>query len=142
VWKFYALVAAIWIALMPPLFTEGACTAEYEAATKAVAAQGKRLNTSEGALQYWREQSVPVSLVTPEQCRQVKPRFSDRCGTGALVYATVPIQNVVCRVYRDDTIKIQLHYDEKDRLMRFRSDMKPYKSLPIPVAGVVIHWAR
>lgn len=33
VWKVYTLIAGVWLALTPPLFTGGACSAEYEAVT-------------------------------------------------------------------------------------------------------------
>lgn len=100
------------------------------------------MRSPDAALQYWRGKAVPVSLVSPEACRRVKPRFLDRCGPGALVYATVPVRNWVCRTDRDGSVEVQLHYDDKDRLARFGSEMKPYRSLPLPFSDTAIHWAR
>jgi hypothetical protein len=30
-WRFYAAVALVWLALSPPLFTNGVCSAEFDA---------------------------------------------------------------------------------------------------------------
>jgi hypothetical protein len=56
--------------------------------------------------------------------------------------AKVPVGNVVCRVYRDDEIRVWLHYDSRDRLSRMQVEMSPFKSLPIPFTDTRIHWAR
>ena len=64
------------------------------------------------------------------------------CGSGALVYAVVPVNNRICSFYRDDGIKVQLHYDERDRLIRMVTDMNPFKSLRLPFVGVTVHWGK
>jgi len=50
------------------------------------------------------------------------------------------VKNLVCSAYRDDEVRIQLHYDDRDRLARVLVVMNPYKSLPLP--GFMLHWAR
>lgn len=56
--------------------------------------------------------------------------------------ARVPVKDRICSIYRDDEIRVQLHYDEHDRLSRLEADMSPFKSLPIPFMNTTIHWAR
>jgi hypothetical protein len=79
---------------------------------------------------------VPV-----EQCRRAKPRWLQSCGGGPIVHARVPVRNIVCKLYRDDEIRVRLFYDERGRLTQTQFDMNPYKSLPL-VGGIVLHWAR
>jgi hypothetical protein len=79
IWLF-ALIALVWLALMPPLFTAGACTREFDATTRRVEDERKRLASST--------------------------------------------------------------YDSRDRLTRMQMEMKSYQSLPLPVFGTALHWAR
>jgi len=129
-----------WAALMPPLFTRGECTAEFDATTRRVEGDRKRLASSDLAAAYWRESQVRHSVLSNEQCRRAKPRVLQSCGDGSLVVALVPIRNVICSVYRDDKVTIYLQYDNRDRLTRMQMEMQPYHSLPI--LGTTLHWAR
>ena len=70
------------------------------------------------------------------------PRFLSHCASGTLVYADVPVENAICRLYRDEDIRVQLQYDERGRLARTQVDMDPYKSLPIPGMERQFHWGR
>ena len=141
-WRFYALVALIWVALSPPLFTGGACTQEFNEITNRVQRDGGRLRSVESSSEYFRSIGAPVSVITPERCRESKPRFISNCGSATVVYAKVPVSNTVCRIYRDEDVKVTLVYDDKGRLSRFNTDMAPFKSLPIPFSASFIHWAR
>ncbi len=141
-WRLYVLIAVVWIAMAPPLFTGGACTAEFEAKTNEVLKNGRSLNSPDAALTYFRAGGTPVSAITPERCRESKPRFMSRCGLGTVVFAKVPVKNPVCSFYRDSDIKVYIDYDEKGRPQRFNTDMAPYKSLPIPGTKTLIHWGR
>ena len=141
-WRIYAAIALAWLLLMPPLFTGGDCTAEFDAEAARIEADMPRIRTYDAAMQYWGERHQPVAVVTPDDCRRAKPRFLSSCGSGPLVYAKVPVRNTICRIYRDPEIKVQLHYDEHGRLMRIATDMDPFKSLPIPFTHTTIHWAR
>ncbi len=136
------LVAVVWAALMPPLFTGGECTAEFEATTQRVEGDRKRLASSAMAAAYWREMQVRHSVLSNEQCRRAKPRVLQSCGDGALVVALVPVRNTICSLYRDDKVTIYLQYDNRDRLARLHMEMKPYQSLPLPILGTTLHWAR
>lgn len=56
--KFLILVAIIWAALMPPLFTNGACTAEFDRESARLAQDQKSLRSPAMADAYWRERSI------------------------------------------------------------------------------------
>jgi hypothetical protein len=140
--RILAVVALVWLALLPPLFTAGACTAEFDHEASRLAADQKSLATPALAQAYWSSRQVPISVVSAEQCRRGKPRFVEVCGSGVLVHAVVPVQNRICRFYRDDGIRVQLQYDDRNRLARMITEMNPFASLPLSWLGVTLHWAR
>lgn len=135
-----AVIAIAWLLLLPPLFTDGACSAEFETATKRVESDRQAMRTPELAATYFHDRRIPYTVYSLSQCRRAKPRSVVNCGDGPLVYAKAPVKNPVCRIYRDDEVRIHLHYDDRDRLARTVVDMSPYKSLPLP--GITLHWAR
>ena len=135
-------VAIIWLALMPPLFTNGACTAEFDAENSRLAADMASIKTSVAADSYYSARGVPHAVLSVDECRHRKPRNLSRCGDGPLVIAKVPVKNLVCRIYRDDEITVILQYDVRDRLVKEEVEMLPYKTLPIPMTKVAIHWGR
>lgn len=139
---FFAILAVIWIALLPPLFTGGKCTAEFDAAAQRIEADRKAIASPERAAAYWRERQVRHAVMSPEQCRRKKPRTLERCGDGGLVIAFIPVRNTICSLYRDDTVRVYLQYDMFDRLARMHMEMSPYKSLPLPFLGSTLHWGR
>jgi hypothetical protein len=139
--KFLALVALIWLLLLPPLFTEGACTREFDEEHARVEADRAAMRGANQAVRYWNGRGIRPRLVSVDNCRRAKPRDLQSCGSGPFVEASVPVRNLVCKVYRDDEIRVRLFYDERDRLERSSVDMSPFYSLPIP--GVTtIHWAK
>lgn len=140
--RILAVVALVWLVLLPPLFTGGACTAEFDHETSRLAADQKSLATPALAQAYWSSRQVPISVVSAEQCRRGKPRFVEVCGSGVLVHAVVPVQNRICRFYRDDGIRVQLQYDDRNRLARMITEMNPFTSLPLSWLGISLHWAR
>jgi hypothetical protein len=81
-------------------------------------------------------------VLSIDGCRDRKPRNLSRCGDCPLVIAKVPVKNLACRIYRDHEIAVMLQYDAQDRLARDEVEMQPYKTLPIPMTKVAIHWAR
>ncbi len=140
--RILAAIALVWLVLLPPLFTGGACTAEFDHETSRLAADQKSLATPALAQAYWSSRQVPISVVSAEQCRRGKPRFVEVCGSGVLVHAVVPVQNRICRFYRDDGIRVQLQYDDRNRLARMITEMNPFTSLPLSWLGISLHWAR
>jgi hypothetical protein len=141
-WRFYVALALVWLGLAPPLFTDGACTAEFESHSARIAADRAAIRTPESAMNYWRSRLVPAALLTLDDCRRAKPRFLDHCGPGPLVYARVPVNNWVCRLYRDDEVRVQLHYDDLGRLLRVQTDMNPFKFVRVPYVNATVYWAR
>ncbi len=105
-------VAIVWLALLPPLFTDGACTAEFDREATRVEADRKSIRTPELASAYFRDRGIPYSVYSLSQCRRAKPRSVLNCGDGPLVYAKAPVKNLICSVYRDDEVRIHLHYDD------------------------------
>src|SRR3954471_4259259 len=141
-WKLTMLLVLAWAAIMPPLFTRGACSAEFDAESRRVEADRPALASPARAEAYWRERNIAFHDVSHESCRRSRPRFVVECGDGPLVYARVPVRNDICRIYRDDSILVQLQYDARGRLARMQADMAPFKSLPIPFLHTAIDWAR
>jgi hypothetical protein len=142
IWRLAALLAIVWIALLPPLFTHGACTHEFDAESQRVDADRASLPDPGHAMRYWQARRVEAYALSKETCRRSRPRFLADCGDGMLVYARVPVSNLICRVYRDDAILVQLQYDARNRLARTQVDMSPFKSLPLPWLGTAVDWAR
>src|SRR5437879_5950961 len=130
--RLLAFLLAAWLLLLPPFFTDGACTAEFEQEASRLQTDRKSFLSPALASEYWGARQVVHTILSPEQCGRQKPRYVQACGTGTIVHATVPVQNKVCRFYRDGEIQIQLQFDNKGRLARMQTDMSPYKSLPIP----------
>ena len=132
----------LWALLAPPLFTDGACTREFEAQARRLEQDRGAVATMAAARAYWNGRGVEHRVLTLEQCRRARLAFLEQCGPGPLVYATVPVGNLICRIYRDDAIKVQLHYTEKDRLARVHVDMAPFRSLPIPGTQAKVDWGK
>jgi hypothetical protein len=93
------------------------------------------------AVAYWNNRGIAPRVMTVDQCRRAKPRDLASCGSGPIVQGRVPVKNVICKVYRDDEVRVRFFYDEHDRLSQVSVDMKPFYSLPIPGVATV-HWAR
>jgi hypothetical protein len=140
--KFLALVAVIWVILMPPLFTGGDCTREFEAEAKRLEADREAYLTAAKAREYWTARGVEHRFLSLQNCRLARLKHVDACGPGAVLYARVPVKNLVCRIYRDDAITVQQHFTEKERLVRQQMDMAPFRSLPLPMFDTAIHWGR
>jgi hypothetical protein len=136
------LMALVWLAVLPPFFTNGACTAEFNEVSSQIADNRKAFASPGLAEGYWRAQHVPVESISAQQCRRSRPRFVDDCGPGDLLYVTVPIRNQVCRIYRDSSVRVQLKYDDSGSLRQLQTDMKPFKYLRLPWSGVTFYWAK
>ncbi|HEY4080635.1 MAG TPA: hypothetical protein VGM81_08065 [Burkholderiaceae bacterium] len=135
------VVALVWIALMPPLFTHGACTAEFESVEQLVKVNQQQMRTAVAAEAFLRQHGIQPIALTSDECNQSKPRWVNQCQSGTLVYAHVPVKNKVCSFYRDDQTLVQLQYDIRDRLVRVITEMKPYKFWSLPWGGTV-DWAK
>src|ERR1700754_5148572 len=104
--KLLVLAALVWLALMPPLFTGGDCTREFEEEAARVERDRKELATPAKAAEYWRARGAPSAPLSVELCRRARPRDMTACGGGPTVLAKVPVKSLICRVYRDDEIRV------------------------------------
>jgi hypothetical protein len=140
--RFIVVIVVVWLILMPPLFTKGACTAEFDQVSTQLEAHKKELATSAGAQAFWGSRPVSMRVISASQCRVAKPRFVDDCGYGDLIYVEVPVENRVCHFYRDSAIRVQLQYGGNGRLERELIDMNPFKFLTLPWIGKTLYWGR
>src|SRR2546423_11467386 len=138
--KLIALVVLAWLLLMPPLFTGGDCTKEFDAEQGRVQREREAIRGVKEAVAYWNGRGIVPRVMTVDQCRHAKPRDLQSCGSGPIVQATVPVRNLVCKVYRDDEIRVRFFYDERERMERVTVDMSPFYSLPLP--GGTLDWAK
>jgi hypothetical protein len=135
-------IALVWLVLMPPFFTDGACTAEFDNVARRIQENKPSLGSFASAREYWNSAHVSVQEISAAQCRVSRPRFVDSCGPGDLLYVAVPIQNKVCHFYRDSDVRVQLQYDDRGRLRQLQADMKPFKYFSFPWLGVKLYWAK
>jgi len=136
------VIALVWLAFMPPFFTDGACTAEFDKVAQQIQDNKPSLASSAAAQAYWNSEHVPTQLITAAGCRVSRPRFVDSCGPGDLLYVAVPIQNKICHFYRDSDVRIQLQYDDHGRLRQLQADMKPFKFFSLPWLGLKLYWGK
>ncbi len=141
-WRFYLAVAVIWVLLSPPFLTRGACTEEFIQVEHALMEHRGHLRSADTSAAYFRSQAWPTSIITPERCREARPRFLTGCNSSTYVYAKVPVRNMICRVYRDSDVQVLLEYSDKGYLARYRTDMAPFRSLPLPFTKAAIDWGR
>lgn len=119
---------------MPPLFTHGACTAEFDTFGGQIEGERMSLATLGAAETYVATRKIPYELVTAERCEHAPPREVDGCTGGPIVLAAMPIRNKICRFYRDDRIPLQL--------VRIQTDMKPFHMLKAETLGFEVDWAK
>ena len=136
------VIALVWLALMPPFFTDGACTAEFNKVARQIQDNKPSLASSASAQEYWNSLHVPAELITAARCRVSRPRFVDSCGPGDLLFVTIPIQNRICHFYRDSDVRVQLQYDDHGRLRQLQADMKPFKFFSFPWLGLKLYWGK
>jgi|SRR5271170_3217760 len=141
-WRVIAVFALFWLVALPPFFTDGACSAEFDAVARQIQDHRSSFANSTSAQAYWNAANVPVHVLPPAQCRISRPRFLDNCPSGDLLYVNVPIQNQICRLYRDSSVRVQFQYDDRNRLRQFQADMKPFNVFSIPWAGINWYWAK
>lgn len=141
-WKVYSALAILWAVLMPPLFTNGACTAEFDVIYAALNYDKPKIKTIKLVSDYVNLRKINATLISASRCREAKPRFLAQCESGDLYYLKIPISNEICRIYRDDNVKVQLQYNEKGQLSRMIFDMAPFKYIEIPFFRQKIYWAN
>lgn len=140
--RVFIVIVGIWLVLMPPFFTEGACTAEFDQVARAIQDNKPIFGTIASTKAFWRSTAASVQTVSAAQCRFSRPRFVDSCGPGDLLYVSIPIQNKICHYCRDSEVRVLFQYDEHGRLRKLQADMKPFKFFSIPWFGTKLYWGK
>jgi len=138
--RWLLIVALFWAVILPPFFTHGACSAEFDRVSRQIQDDKAALASPLSAQRYWDSRHVPVQVISADQCRVSRPRFIDQCAPGDIVYAAVPVKSRVCRYYRDSAVRVQFLYDERGELRQLEADMDPYTVLSIPWLGIKWYW--
>lgn len=136
------LIAGAVIAVLPPFFTHGACTAEFDAASSALERQRSELGNLTHAQAYLASHAIPYKVLTAARCASWPPREVVVCPGGPLLLVALPVRNRICRYYRDDSIRLQLGFNASLQLVRIQSDMSPYRMLKLPMFGLEVDWAK
>jgi len=111
-------ILLVLLAPLPPLFTRGACTAEFEQASSAIEQLKSELHTLSAANAYLMAHQIPYGTVSPERCQRSPPRDVVVCPGGPILIIAVPVRNRVCLHYRDATIRQQSGYNDREQLVR------------------------
>jgi hypothetical protein len=131
-----------WVALMPPFFTHGACSAEFDAASDALQRARPSIGTFAQAEGYLAARLLPYQVLSAERCERAPPRSVEVCSGGPTLLVAIPVKNRVCRYYRDSSIRLQLGFNGTEQLVRIQTDMDPYRMLKLPMLGLEIYWAK
>jgi hypothetical protein len=133
---FCALIVLLALAaLLPPFFTRGACTEEFDAAASLLERARPQLLTLTAARKFLGARGLSYRLVSAESCESTPQRDVEGCPGGALLLGSMPVQNRICRFYRDGSIRFHLGFDPHDQLIRIQADMNPYGRILIPYFG-------
>lgn len=136
------LVLGVWVALLPPFFTHGACTAEFDAASEALQQARPAIGTLAQAQDYLASRAMQYQVLSAERCQSAPPADVEICPGGPLVLVAVPVKDRICHYYRDSSIRLQLGYNSTLQLVRIQTDMNPYRTLKLPLIGVELYWAK
>jgi len=126
-----AAVAAL--AWMPPLFTGGACTAEFDALSNQLQQSRAQILTLSAAESYLAAQGVHYQSLTDQQCEASTLSDIVSCPGGTLIIGSVPVRNRICHYYRDASVRFQLGFNHFSQLVRIQTDMNPYHKLKLPL---------
>jgi len=139
---FWVLVVVGVGSLLPPLFTHGACTAEFDALANQLEGARGALATLPKAKDYLAAHGLGYRALTPQQCAAAHPPDVESCPPGTLLLGAVPVRNQVCRYYRDDSVRFQLGFNTRDQLIHVQTDMHPYRMLKFPGTAFEIDVAK
>jgi hypothetical protein len=140
---FVSLLLACGLILpFPPLFTHGACNAEFDATTAAFQGQRSKMSTVRDAQAYLADQGISYRAISAELCKHWPVRDAMTCPGGPVLLAALPVKNRVCRYYRDSSIRAQLGFNEYLQLVRIQTDIKPYKFVRLPWIDREVDWGK
>jgi hypothetical protein len=137
-----SFIVLVMLAPFPPLFTRGACTAEFEQASSGLEQLRNEVLTLSDAVAYLSSHQIPYSSVSPERCERSPPRDVQLCPGGPILVIKVPVRNLVCRYYRDAAIRQQLSFDRRDHLVHLQTDMNPFHFAKLPVLNIEVDWGK
>jgi len=138
----FLLIASGIAALLPPLFTHGACTTEFNAVSDRLEAARPALLTLSRAREFLAAHGMGYQTLSAQQCEAVHPREVEMCPSGELLLGAVPVTNRVCRYYRDDSVRFQLAFNQNNQLIHIQTDMHPYRMLRFPLTDFEIDVAK
>jgi len=138
----FLLLACGIAALLPPLFTHGACTAEFNAVSDLLEAARPQILTLSSARAFLAAHGMRYETLSARQCEALRPREVELCPSGELLLGAVPVTNRVCRYYRDDSVRFQLAFNLNGQLIHIQTDMHPYRMLRFPMTDFEIDVAR
>jgi hypothetical protein len=136
------LLAMAAIGVLPPFFTHGACTAEFDAVGAMLERARPELLTPTQAQRYLNAFGIAYQLLSAEQCESMSLPEVAGCPAGSLLLGAVPVKNKICRYYRDGTVRFQLHFNTHSQLVRIQTDMNPYRMLKAPMLGLQLDVAK
>jgi hypothetical protein len=138
----FALLIGGWLALLPPFFTHGECTAEFDAVSRTFDGARAALATVQGAREWLVSQAMPFRELSAEACAASRMAEIEVCTGGPLLLVAVPVKNQVCHYYRDSSIRLQLGFNKTQQLVRMQTDMNPYHMLKLPMFAFELDWAK
>ena len=139
---FWLLVVAGIGALLPPLFTHGACTEEFDVVSNRLEAARSELLTLPAARAFLAAHGLGYQALTARQCATFHPADVETCPSGVLLIGAVPVKGRVCRWYRDDSVRFQLGFNTAEQLIHIQTDMRPYRILKFPMTEFEIDVAK
>jgi hypothetical protein len=140
---FVALIAAAVAALLPPFFTHGACTAEFDAVGRLLENGRPEVLTLSAAQRYLDAHALAYRVISAERCESAPPlRDVETCPGGPLLLGAVPVKDRICRYYRDGTVRFQLGFNTRLQLVHIQTDMNPYGIMRLPLFGLELYRSR
>jgi hypothetical protein len=137
------LIVGVLLAFVPPFLTRGSCTAEFDAVTDAYQGLRAEFATLTRAQAYLHARALPFQLLSADRCDSFPMREEAIvCPGGPVLLIALPVQEPVCRYYRDRTIRVQLGFNTREQLVHMETSMHPYWILRLRLIGWELYWAR
>jgi len=128
--------------LLPPVFTRGACTAEFDAVGTMLEQARPQMLTLASAQEYLNAHALAFQILSAERCESSPPPDVVSCPSGPLLLGAVPVRNQICRFYRDTSVRFQLGFNTRSQLIGIQTDMNPYRILKMQALGLEIGLAQ
>src|ERR1700719_4655015 len=119
------LLIGLLLALLPPFFTHGNCTAEFDSVTDTFQKPRPEFPTLDSVHAYLTAQALLYRQLSAEQCLRWPAREVVACHGGPVVPVYVPVRDRICHYYRDRHIRLQLGFNSQQQLTLILTDMNP-----------------